>query len=180
MSDPDLTAPLETMWEGRFVSAMKRGKWEFASRTRGIRAVVILAEHDGHFVLVEQQRVAVGGLSLELPAGLIGDVGGDASVEATAVRELEEETGFRAERIEVLGDFFASPGMLSESFTLVRAHGLVRTGPGGGVPGEEDIAVHLVPREKTAEFVASRRAAGVAMDVKLLLLLAPSFLGLSL
>ncbi len=180
MSDPDLQAPLETMWEGRFVKAMKRGRWEFASRAKGIRAVVILAEHDGNYVLVEQERVAVGGLSLELPAGLIGDVAGDSSVEATAVRELEEETGFTAERIEVLGDFFASPGMLSESFTLVRAHGLTRVGAGGGVPGEEDIAVHLVPRGDIVEFIAGRRAAGVAMDVKLLIMLAPSFLGLAI
>ena len=178
MSDPDLYAPLETMWEGRFVSAMKRGRWEFAGRTKNIRAVVILAEHDGQYVLVEQQRVAVGGLSLELPAGLVGDVGDDASVEATAVRELEEETGFTAERIEVLGEFFSSPGMSTESFTLVRAHGLAQVGEGGGVKGEEDIAVHLVPRGEIVAFVRARRAAGVAMDVKMLLLLAPSFLGL--
>ena len=167
------------MWEGRFVSAMKRGRWEFAGRTKNIRAVVILAEHDGQYVLVEQQRAAVGGLSLELPAGLIGDHGSDASVEATAVRELEEETGFTAERIELLGDFFASPGMSSETFTLVRAHGLTRVGAGGGVAGEEDIAVHLVPRGEIVEFIAAKRAAEVAMDAKLLLLLAPSFLGLT-
>jgi ADP-ribose pyrophosphatase len=177
VSDPDLTAPLETMWEGRFIKAMRRGRWEFAARARGIKAVVILAEHEGHYVLVEQPRVAVGALSLELPAGLVGDGEEDGSVEDAARRELEEETGFRAESIESLGEYFASPGMVSESFTLVRATGLTRVGPGGGIPGEEEIAVHLVPRGEIGGFVAGRRRAGVAIDVKLLLLLAPGLLG---
>jgi ADP-ribose pyrophosphatase len=175
--DPDLDLEPEIKWAGRFVQAVCRGKWEYAGRVGGIRAVVILAEHDGCWVLVEQPRAAVGGPSLELPAGLVGDQGQDEGVEATALRELEEETGFTAERIERLGDFHASPGMLSESFTLVRAHGLRRVGEGGGVAGEEDITLHLVPKAELAAFVASKRSEGVAMDVKLLLPLAPFLLG---
>lgn len=174
--DPDFDAPLETMWQGRFVQACRRGKWEFAGRVGGIRAVVIHAEVDGCLVLVEQYRVAVGGPCLELPAGLVGDHDPSATIESTAVAELEEETGFTAGRIERLGDFHASPGMLSESFTLVRAHDLRRVGQGGGVAGEENITVHLVPRDELSRFVAERRAAGVAMDVKLLLPLASALL----
>ncbi len=174
--DPDFDLPPETMWAGRFVTAQRKGKWEYAGRVGGIRAVVILAEHEGEWILVEQPRAAVGGLCLELPAGLVGDHEDGASVEETAVRELEEEAGFTAARIERLGDFHASPGMLSESFTLVRAHGVRRVGAGGGVPGEEEIEVHLVPRAEIAEFVAAKRTDGVAMDVKLLLLLAPGWL----
>ena len=60
--------------------------------------------------------------------------------------------------------------MLSEGFTLVRAHGLAKVGEGGGVEGE-GITVHLVPRAEVPAFMAERRAAGVAMDVKLLALL---------
>jgi ADP-ribose pyrophosphatase len=175
--DPDLDLAPETMWAGRFVKAVRKGKWEYAGRVGGIRAVVILAEHQGCWVLVEQPRAPVGGSCLELPAGLVGDKGDGAGVEETALRELEEETGFTAERIERLGDFHASPGMLSESFSLVRAHGLRRVGEGGGVAGEEDIIVHLVPKTGLAGFVAAKRAEGVAMDVKLLLPLAPYLLG---
>jgi ADP-ribose pyrophosphatase len=174
--DPDFDAPVETMWQGRFVQACRRGKWEFAGRVGGIRAVVIHAEHDGCIILVEQHRVAVGGPCLELPAGLVGDHDPNATIESTAVAELEEETGFTAERIERLGEYHASPGMLTESFTLVRAHGVRRCGQGGGIAGEEDIIVHLVPKAELPEFVAERRTAGVAMDVKLLLPLAPYLL----
>ena len=177
MRDPDFDAPEEVRWQGRFVRAVTRGKWEYAGRVGGVRAVVILAEHEGRFVLVEQHRAPVGGPCLELPAGLVGDKDPNATIEDTALRELEEETGFTAERVERLGDFHASPGMLSESFTLVRAHGLSRVGEGGGVQGEEDIEVHLVPRADIQGFVADRRAAGVAMDVKLLLLLASDWVG---
>lgn len=75
MSVPDQDAPLEVMWQGRFITAQRRGRWEFVSRARGIRAAVILAVEDGHVLLVEQYRVPLGRRCLELPAGLIGDEG---------------------------------------------------------------------------------------------------------
>lgn len=164
----DSDAPLQTMWEGKYIRAMKRGRWEFVSRSNSIGAAVILAEHEGKVILVEQYRVPVGARCLELPAGLVGDEEAHATVESTAMKELEEETGFTCERIEVLGTFHSSPGMVAESFTLVRAHGVHRVGEGGGTEHEE-IEVHLVAREDIPAFVAQRREAGVAVDVKLLI-----------
>jgi ADP-ribose pyrophosphatase len=171
----DHDAPEETVWEGRFIVAKKRGKWEYVSRTRGISAAVILAVDAGEVILVEQYRVPLGKRCLELPAGLVGDDDAGESVEASAARELEEETGYRPARIETLGYFHSSPGMVSEGFTLVRATGLTRVSDGGGA-GDEDITVHRVPLAEIAAFVAERRAAGVAMDVKLLTLLGPMLL----
>ena len=162
--------PVEVMWEGKFVRALRRGKWEYASRARDIGAVVILAEHDGKVILVEQPRVAPDCRCIELPAGLVGDEDRNATVESTALKELEQETGFTAERIEALGQFYSSPGMLSEGFTLVRAHGVRKVGEGGG-DENEDIKVHLVPRAEIANFLEQKRAEGLGMDAKLLLLL---------
>ena len=164
------------MWQGKFVTAVKHGRWEYVERTGRVTAVVILAEHEGNFLLVEQPRVPTGRRCLELPAGLIGDVGDDDDVEVAARRELEEETGFCAERIELLGEFYSAPGILAESFTLVRATGLTRTGAGGGVDGE-DIVTHLVPRGEIAEFIAAKRAEGLGMDAKLLILLGAGLTG---
>ena len=161
------------MWQGKFLTAVRDGQWEYVERAGRISAVVILAEIDGKIVLVEQPRVPIGGRCLELPAGLIGDSGGEDDVESAARRELAEETGYRAERIEVLGEFFSSPGMVAESFTLVRATGLSRCGAGGGIEGE-DIVTHLVARSEMTDFVAAKRAEGVGIDVKLLLLLGSS------
>jgi len=165
---PDKDAPLQTVWQGKYISALKRGRWEFVSRTGSTNAVVILAEHDGKVILIEQYRVPVGRRCVELPAGLVGDEDKNATVEGTAVKELDEETGFTADRIERLGEFQSSPGMVAESFTLVRAHGVRKVGEGGGTENE-DITVHLVPRAEIPAFVEQRRAAGCAVDVKLLL-----------
>ena len=164
----DGDAPLQTMWEGKYIRAMKRGRWEYVSRTNSVGAAVILAEHDGKVILVEQYRVPVGARCLELPAGLVGDEEAHATVESTAIKELEEETGFTCDRVERLGDFHSSPGLVAESFSLVRAHGVRKVGDGGGTEHEE-IEVHLIAREDIPAFVAERRVAGVAIDVKLLI-----------
>ena len=166
----DFDAPLETMWTGKFVRVLKRGRWEYVSRTNDTKAVVVLAEHEGKVILIEQYRVPIGRRCLEMPAGLVGDEDRSATVEETAVKELEEETGFTAGRIERLGEFYSSPGMVAESFTLVRAHGVRKVAEGGGTEHEE-IEVHLVPRDEIAAFIESRRRAGVAIDTKLLLFL---------
>lgn len=166
----DEAEPVELMWEGKYVRALRRGRWEYVSRVGDVRAVVILAEYEGKVILIDQPRIAVGGRCLELPAGLVGDEDPGATVEDTAIKELEEETGFTATRIERLGDFHASPGMLSEGFTLVRAHGVTRSGDGGGTE-HEDIAVHLVQRSEIPAFIEQKRAEGLVIDVKLLLFL---------
>jgi ADP-ribose pyrophosphatase len=61
--------------------------------------------------------------------------------------------------------------MVSETFTLVKAHGLTRVGDGGGEE-HEGITVHRVPVAEVPAFVARKRAEGVFVDVKMLLLLA--------
>ena len=176
MSGPDHDAPEETVWEGQYIAAKRRGRWEYVSRTRNISAAVIVAIDDGHVILVEQYRVALGRSCLELPAGLIGDETEGEAVESAAARELEEETGYRPSRMTELGCFHSSPGMVSEAFTLLRADGLTRVHDGGGVKGE-DIVVHRVKLTEVPAFVAQKRAEGLAVDVKLLLLLADSLLG---
>lgn len=157
----------EIMCEGRYVRLLKRGQWEYASRANNIGAVVVLAEFEGKMILIDQPRAATGRRCLELPAGLVGDVDRNATIEATAVNELEEETGFTADGIERLGEFYSSAGMLAEAFTLVRAHGVRQIGEGGG-DASEDINVHLVAREEIPGFVERKREEGFGIDVKLL------------
>lgn len=151
MSD-DADAPEEIVWQGKFITAKRRGRWEYVGRARGIRAAVILAVDDeDHVILVEQFRMPLGKRCIELPAGLVGD-GDDNQDEDASIagaRELEEETGYRPGRMELIGEFFSSPGMVSESFTLLRAHDLVKVGEGGGVESE-DITVHRVPMSDIA------------------------------
>ena len=174
--------PDEVMWQGKFITARKKGKWEYVSRARGVRAAVILAieedeDGDEYVILVEQFRVPLGRPCIELPAGLIGDHDHTAGEDDTvaAARELEEETGYRAARMEVIGEFYSSPGMVSESFTLLRAHGLTQVSEGGGVEGE-NITVHRVNLDRIERAVREWGAQGRAIDVRLLTLLGPGLL----
>ena len=169
-----MSEKIEIMWEGRFITAKREGKWEYVSRSRGIRAAVILAIDDGHVLLVEQYRVPLGKACIELPAGLVGDHDGHADEDASiaAIRELEEETGYRAATIRNCGEFYSSPGMVSESFTLFKTGGLTKVSEGGGTDGE-DITVHRVALTELDDFVEKKRREGAGIDVKLLLLLQP-------
>jgi ADP-ribose pyrophosphatase len=169
MSDADDT-PETIVWQGRFITTKTKGKWEYVSRARGIKAAVILAVVDGDVILVEQFRVPLGRMCLELPAGLVGDETAGEAVELAAARELEEETGYSAASIEVVGEFYSSPGMVSESFTFVRAHGLTKVSDGGGVE-DENIIVHRVALDQVPAFIAAKRGEGCGIDAKLLLLL---------
>lgn len=164
------------VWQGRFVTAKKRGRWEYVSRARNIRAAVILAvDSDDHVILVEQYRVPLGCSCIELPAGLIGDDAENEDDLIAAGRELEEETGYRAEHLESLGVFYSSPGMVTESFTLVRATRLTQVHAGGGTDGE-NIIVHRVLRSDLQRFIDTKRAEGCGIDVRMLLLLGQGIL----
>jgi ADP-ribose pyrophosphatase len=167
---PDAELPEQVEWAGQWVVAKRRGRWEYASRARNIRAAVIVAIDGGDVILVEQYRVPIGKFCLELPAGLIGDEAEGEDDLESARRELEEETGYAAAHWENLGEFYSSPGMVEESFTLVKATGLTRVNDGGGIE-HEDIVVHRVPLTHVAETIAEHRARGHGIDVKLVMLL---------
>jgi ADP-ribose pyrophosphatase len=168
--------PEEIMWQGKFVTAKRRGKWEYVGRSRGIKAAVILAVEDGHVLLVEQFRVPLGKNCIELPAGLIGDETEGEDPLIAAGRELEEETGYRAAKLESLGEYYSSPGMVSESFTLVKASGLTKIGEGGGVEGE-GITPYRVALSELSGFLSTKRAEGCGVDVRLLILLGGQLVG---
>lgn len=94
--------------------------------------VVVPLVSDDEVCLVEVVRVAVGTRLWELPAGTLDRV---ESLEEAARRELAEETGYRAGRLEAAGEFWMSPGILRERMHLFVARDLV-PGPQALEPGE--------------------------------------------
>ncbi len=88
---------------------------------------------DEHVCLIRNYRLAVDQHLIELPAGTLEP---NEPPEVTAARELEEETGYRAERIEKLHAFYMSPGILNERMHLYVATGL-SAGPTNMDAGEE-------------------------------------------
>ena len=88
-------------------------------------AVVILPRlDDDHIIMIRNNRHAAGGELLELPAGTLEPP--EPPIEAAA-RELEEETGYKAGRIEPFLDFFTSPGICTELMRAFVATDLTRT-----------------------------------------------------
>ncbi len=118
----------ERVFEGRLVK-VRVDQVRFPDGSEGRRevvehpgAVVVAAVDDsGRIVLARQYRHPVGGDLLELPAGTL-EPGEEA--EATATRELKEETGLTAKRWDYLGSFFSSPGFLREELHAYLARDL--------------------------------------------------------
>lgn len=158
-----------TLYAGKFLSLVKEGKWEYADRTNATGAAVIVAlTDDNKVLLVEQFRIPVNARTIELPAGIIGDEPGKANEEhaEAARRELEEETGFTAARIEPLTTGPSSSGLTSETVTLFLASELTRTGKGGGV-AHENITVHEVPLPTITEWLEAKAETGALIDPKI-------------
>jgi len=171
-STPDKDSPeKKIVWEGAYIRAVTRGKWEYVERRNitGIVGIVPITD-DGRMVLVVQHRPAVGGDVVELPAGLVGDIEDqrDEPMENAAMRELIEETGYRAGRMERICSGVASAGITSEEMTFFLATELEKVGPGGG-DDSEDILVCEVPVDDVPDYLEKRRADGVGIDLKIYL-----------
>jgi ADP-ribose diphosphatase len=106
-------------------------------------AVIFPVHSDGGIVLVRQFRHAVGQTLLELPAGTLEP--GEAP-EACAARELMEETGFRAGKLDPLGIVYSSPGVLGEAMHFFLARDLQACGQDLD-PGEKIEVVSLTVSE---------------------------------
>lgn len=165
MNQPEESTILHT---GEFLQTCRSGTWEYVRRVRsnGGAAFMIATTDADEIVLVEQYRVPAGKRVIELPAGIIGDEDGAESNESAALRELEEETGFRANHIELLHDAPTAGGLTSEWAWHFRLSGLSKVGNGGGVDGE-NIITHCVPRASAARWLAEQKAArDVAVDAR--------------
>lgn len=166
---PDASTPVNTLYEGRWLTLRKRGGWEFVERNNPGGAVIIIALTPNDCVLfVEQFRVPILHRTIEMPAGLVGDLAGqdqEGPLHA-AQRELEEETGYTCERIEFLHAGPSSAGMSTEVMAFVRARGLRKVGPGGG-DASEDITVHEVPRQEAGAWLLEKSREGFSIDPKL-------------
>ncbi len=156
------------LFEGKYLRALAHGHWEFVTRKNASGVVIIVAvTPNGDMLFVEQFRPPVGRRVIELPAGLAGDHAdkADEPLSHAAIRELEEETGWRAARMEQLAEGPVSAGLTDETVTFFRAHDLASIGPGGG-DAFESIVVHQVPVADVPKWLTERQQAGALVDPK--------------
>lgn len=116
---------------------------------RGAAAIVPIIQ-DRDVVLVRQYRYAVATDLLEVPAGTMEQ---GETPEECAVRELEEETGYRCKEIEKILEFFPVPGYSTEKIHVYIAKGLSQSKM--NTEDDEQISVEILPMENALEKVRS-------------------------
>jgi 8-oxo-dGTP pyrophosphatase MutT (NUDIX family) len=118
-----------------------------------VSAVPLLA--DGTVVLIRQYRAALDEDLLEIPAGKRDVAGEEPGV--TAARELEEEIGMRPGRLELLAEFYNSPGFSDEHSYVFLAEDLVETATDLQGIEEEHLVVERVPLADIPAMIADGR-----------------------
>lgn len=157
---------VKNICSGDWIDLKRRGTFEFASKSRGLGVVVVVPLlPDNKIILIEQYRPPVDANVIELPAGLWGDVYTSETAEAAADRELLEETGYRADKIEALASVVTSGGLTDEIVHMFVATGLNKTGKGGGIESEK-INVHVIDRFEIDEWLLDQEVKGKLIDCR--------------
>jgi ADP-ribose pyrophosphatase len=148
---------LDTVREGEAVY-----KREVVRHAGGAGVVAVF--DDGTVALVRQYRHPAAGYVLEIPAGRLE--AGERPVESAA-RELEEELGVVAARMEQLSEFFTTPGFCAEKLWVFLATGLTETAQ--NLEADEFIEIVRLPFRRALEMIASREIEDAKTIIGLLL-----------
>ncbi len=170
--------------QGRFLHFYKSDSgWEYVRRPgRGMAVSILAVTPERRLILVDQFRQPFGRRAIELPSGLVD---GDEAPAEAAIRELEEETGYRCESAEAVCLGATSAGLTDETLQIFLARGLsdrdggnVEAMPDGsirhvgerGAAGEnERIIVHEVPLDGLDVWLEQRAAENYVIDLKVFL-----------
>ncbi len=155
-------------YEGKFLRVIKRNNWEFVERkgSTGIVAIIPIT-NDGNLVLIKQYREPLQKTVIEVPAGLVGDVNHDETAKTAARRELLEETGYYAHKLEEIGTFPISPGLTTEQLTYIVATELEKRTEGGGDESEQIETFELPVSLAAIELIQMAKKGDVLVDAKL-------------
>lgn len=152
-TDPQ-TLSTETVYKGRIFDVLladiREGDLEYSREivTHHGSAVIIPVFSDKTIALVRQYRHPAGKYLLEIPAGSLNE--GEDPMEGAA-RELEEEIGVTAGKIEKLCEFYVSPGFLSEKMHLYMATELTETAQ--NLDSDEILSVERFTFDQASEMI---------------------------
>ncbi|WP_312699112.1 NUDIX hydrolase [Sedimentibacter sp.] len=167
MLNTEITVKSEKIFEGKLINLrvdtveLEKQKYTKREIVEHRNAVAVLAINEkGEILLVKQFRKAVEDFLLELPAGILNIA--EVPVEG-ALRELEEETGYKAKKIKQISEFYTSPGFTNEKIYLFKAEDLSMT----STKFDEDECIETIAVNK--EEAKKMLEAGRIMDSKTLI-----------
>ena len=146
------TISSEPIYQGRIfdvrIDTIREGEIEYKREIIAHRGscVIVPVFADGTVALVRQYRHAAGKYLLEIPAGSLEE--GEVP-ETGAIRELEEEIGVTTGKIELIAEFYVSPGFLTEKMFVYLATELTETTQ--NLEDDEIVEVERIPLEKALE-----------------------------
>ncbi|NOU97639.1 NUDIX domain-containing protein [Paenibacillus sp. LMG 31456] len=154
----ETTLSSQPIFQGRVVSlqvdTVRLPNGETATREiiRHPGAVAVLALIEDRMLVVEQYRKALGKSQVEIPAGKLEP---EEDLVEAAKRELEEETGYRAESLKHLSSFYTSPGFADEILHLYVAEHLEK----GEVHLDEDefLDCESITLEQAQQYIREQR-----------------------
>jgi 8-oxo-dGTP pyrophosphatase MutT (NUDIX family) len=160
---------IHTVYQGRIFSVQvesitthKGGDMKVEIVRHPGSVVLVPVTDSGEVILVHQYRHAIGRWAWELPAGSLKP---GEDIEQAAIRELHEEIGLIAERLEKLGAFFPTPGYCDEEMNMYVASALRQPREGDEAAHQdedEDIETKSFGRETLRQMIAS----GEIIDLK--------------
>ncbi|APC83713.1 NUDIX hydrolase [Clostridium botulinum] len=146
----------QEIYKGKIINVVKQkvklpnGKESFREIVKHPGAVAILAYKDKDTVLlIKQFRKAIDKDIFEIPAGKIEK---EEEIESSALRELEEETGYKAKNMEYLGKIVTSPGFSDEYIYIYKALNLYK-GKEGMEDEDEFIDLMEISIDKLKEYI---------------------------
>ena len=164
MTKEEKTMKSERVYEGKVINLRvdtvelpdrKYSKREIVEHAGAVAIVAV--DKDGKIILIKQFRKPVESVLLEIPAGRIEP---NEDPEHTALRELEEETGFKAKKITKLVEYFSTPGFSNEVLHIYLAEDLEV----GIAKPDEDEYIEIFPM--TLEDIINKISRGEIKDSK--------------
>jgi ADP-ribose pyrophosphatase len=154
----EVTISSESIFKGKVISLqvdqvrLPNGKTAAREIVKHPGAVAVLALLNDTMIVVEQYRKALGHTLVEIPAGKL-DPGEEPL--AAALRELEEETGYRSDSVRFISSFATSPGFADEIIHLYVAENLI-TGE-ARLDEDEFLDCEMITLEQAKQYMADQR-----------------------
>ncbi|UQZ77008.1 ADP-ribose pyrophosphatase [Niallia circulans] len=155
------TLKTEHIYSGRIIQVqvdeveLPNGKTSTRELVKHPGAVAVIAiTDDNKLVMVEQYRKPLEKVIVEIPAGKLEK---DEEAALCARRELEEETGYECESLELVSSFYTSPGFADEIIHVYVAKGLKQKENAAGLDEDEFVNVLEITLDEALEFIKEKR-----------------------